>query len=335
MMRAITDTRPRLRARHRRARTLDITLHIGAHRTATTSFQHYMRQNARRLRRRGIGFWGPLRTRAGLLSGVFPGEDRGAADAARRRLATAVEKAERAGLSHLVVSDENIAGQPLHNIKTAALYPDVGARLARVARAFDYHLDRVVISVRPQPHYWPSLMAYAVQRGHALPSDEVLNSLSRSPRSWRDVIREAASVQGGEVVILRHDTAPDDALRAMTCGTIKVPAPDRDIHLNAAPDRPDLRAALDNRGDDPAMIPTGEGPWQPFTREQRTRMAENWLDDEFWLVAGAGGIATYLPDGRKTDTPHIPERAGHHLPPGLLGRGHGNGIEERRLVGSG
>ena len=51
---------------------MDIILHLGAHRTATTSFQHYLRANAAGLGAAGIGVWGPETTRDGLLAGVIP-----------------------------------------------------------------------------------------------------------------------------------------------------------------------------------------------------------------------------------------------------------------------
>ena len=110
--------------------------------------------------------------------------------------------------------------------------------------------------------------------------------------------------------------------------------------LALLPDAPDDRTTFrtwpgaPERGE-VQWAPAGEGRWQPFDPDQRAMLAESWLDDEFWLAAGAGGLATYHPHGRPASgTKHQPERAGHPLPPGLLGRGHGHGIEERRMVGS-
>lgn len=336
-MRAITDNRPRRRAWHRKAPTLEITLHIGAHRTATTRFQHYMRRHARPLTRRGIGFWGPLRTRAGLLTDILanPGQDHDQAQAARRRLLSALERAEKAGTKHLVLSDENIPGLPVDNIRNASLYPQVGPRVARLSEATEHRIDRVVLTVRPHHDYWASLLAYTVQRGHPVPDAAQIDRIARGPRLWQDMLRELASVQGGQLCVLRHHTPPGAALAAMTGGAVEMPEEGEAPVLNAAPDRAELRASLRTRGEDPGVIPAGEGRWQPFDADQRTIMAESWLDDEFWLAAGAGGIATYLPEGHNHGTKTSPARAGHHLPPGLLGRGHRNGIEERRLVGSG
>ena len=51
---------------------MDIILHPGAHRTASRSFQHYIRRNAGSLRAAGTAFWGPPEMRGGLLAGVVP-----------------------------------------------------------------------------------------------------------------------------------------------------------------------------------------------------------------------------------------------------------------------
>lgn len=336
-MRAITDTRPRQRARHRRARPMEITLHIGAHRTATTTFQHYMRESGPALRRAGIGFWGPLRTRGGLFTGLLPdgAEGDAGADMARARIAAALDRAERTGTRHLIVSEENILGLAARNIRLGRLYPQAGDRIARLARAFDGRLTRLAVTVRPQHGYWPSAIAYAVHRGHPVPDAARLERIARAPRGWRDVLRELAAAQGAAISVLPFGTGPETAMAVMTGGAV-TPAPAATtLCLNAAPDRAELRAALAERGADTAPVPAGEGRWQPFDPDQRAMLAESWLDDEFWLAAGAGGLATYHPHGRPASgTKHQPERAGHHLPPGLLGRGHGHGIEERRMVGS-
>lgn len=333
-MRAITLTRRPVAGRHGRPRTMEITLHIGAHRTATTSFQHYMRQNAPRLRRLGIGFWGPLRTRAGMFEGLMPDDraDGRSPDTARRRIGTALDRADKAGLRHLIVSDENILGRPSQNLSARTLYPECGDRLEALRRAFARRIDRTVVTVRPQPGYWPSLIAYAVYRGQPVPDANALDRIARDRRSWQDVLSD---FDADRLIVLQHGCSPQTTLAAMLDGRVRAPAEHAGHRLNAAPDRPDLRAATDTRGKGGATIPAGEGRWQPFDADQRAMLAEAWLDDHFWLASGAGGLATWLPQGLpQSETTYQPERAGPNLPPGRHERGHTNGIEERRLVGS-
>ena len=40
---------------------MDIFLHVGAHRTATTSFQHYLQANVGPIETLGVRVWGPSR----------------------------------------------------------------------------------------------------------------------------------------------------------------------------------------------------------------------------------------------------------------------------------
>ena len=318
---------------------MDITLHLGAHRTATTSFQNYMRQNAADLRRQRIGFWGPRRTRAGVFTGVLPHHGQpfaeGAFDAARSRILRAIDRAEASGLRHLIISDENILGAPSRNVWQGALYRDAGERVERVVRAFSGRVDRVVMTVRPQQDYWPSVIADAVHRGHPVPMAALLGRIAGSGRGWQDVVRDLAHAQTGETQILLHGTPPEETFRALTGGMAEAPQAHRHHHLNGAPGRAEIREALTERGADASAVPSGDGRWQPFDEAQTASLAEAWQDDAFWLAAGAEGLATCRPAATIEDTKtHRPDRAGFHLPPGLLGRGHPNGIEKRRMVGT-
>ncbi len=335
-MRRTIHIRPARRARQTGAPAMQITIHAGAHRSASTSFQQYMRQNTRGLGRRGIGFWGPLRTRAGLFDGLMAPGDAGV-DGACRRIAAALERARDAGVGHLVVSDENLLGSPTGNLRARALYPECAARMARVARAFAGHPVRIALSLRRQDGYWPSAMAYAVGRGLLPPGTRDLDAVAGSHRRWQDVIRDvAAATPGAAVIAMDHDLAPPEKLSHMTGQDCTALRDHADHHLNAAPDRAELRRVLAGRDIDPETIPAGDGPWQPFDPDQSAMLREAWQDDLFWLSAGADGIARYHTHNDRAAPARgfRPDSAGRHLPPGLLGRGHPHGIEERRLVGS-
>ena len=120
---------------------MEIILHLGAHRTATTSFQHYMGANAATLTAQGLGVWGPDVTRDGILTGVIPlpgGESaRRQMDRARGRIALRLAQARKAGLRRIVVSDENMIGAARRNLRQGRLYDSAGERMARFAHAFD------------------------------------------------------------------------------------------------------------------------------------------------------------------------------------------------------
>ncbi|TNF58078.1 MAG: hypothetical protein EP307_12730, partial [Rhodobacteraceae bacterium] len=150
---------------------MDVTLHMGAHRCATTSFQHYLRANAGWLARQELGFWGPLRTRTGLMQGLLPQPGQIEPDACPAQAGLRLQRAldQASGLRRLIVSDENFLGTMRANLRSGALYPGAGARAARLGAAFGDRLGEVVLNIRATDDYWASALGYSVARGHGLP----------------------------------------------------------------------------------------------------------------------------------------------------------------------
>ncbi|MGX0975180.1 hypothetical protein ACSSVY_000878 [Roseovarius sp. MBR-51] len=311
---------------------MEIILHLGAHRTASTSFQHYMRANTAALAARGLGYWGPEVTRDGVLSGVIPIAGAMSAtvqlDRARGRIALRLAEARAQGLNRVLVSDENMIGAARRNLRRGRLYPGIGDRMARFAHAFDGRITRVALSVRGQDSWWASALAYGVGRGHGVPEVDDLDRLVTVNRHWREVIGDlACALPGVDLVVLPHEAhagRPEDRLRAMT-GIEALPRKASRLWLNRAPHLAALRRAVAARGGDVTQLPEGEGRWQPFDRDQRLALQEAYADDLFWLGAGAEGLARLCEETG-------PDEAGRHLPSGQNARGHQNGFEERRLA---
>lgn len=310
---------------------MDVILHIGAHRTATTSFQHYLRRNSDALQRDGVATWEPRRTRNGLLTGVMPtAGHRAPADQLRRaagRIAMNLRGAELSGLTHVVVSDENIMGTPRRNLRTGQLYGDVGARMARFRAAFGARLNRVVLSVRPQHEYWTSVMGFWLGRGYGLPDARTVARIARARRGWQDVIRDVAeALPEVELRVMDHAgfaEAPDHRLGWMT-DRWPLPPTEPGMRRNPTPDLTDLKRELDENGVAPGDLSGGSVGWPPFDRDQTHALREAWEDDLFWLRAGADGLATWIEETG-------PETVGQNPRPGQTTRGQGHGIEERRL----
>ncbi|MEO0401901.1 MAG: hypothetical protein AAF214_05955 [Pseudomonadota bacterium] len=308
---------------------MKVILHIGAHRTGTTTFQAYMRQHTAALRAEGVGFWGPMRTRKGLFAGVqpVPGLGLSGAHRARGRIMLQMDKAARAGVETLVVSDENMMGAPRLNLRMRSLYPDAGERMARYACAFDGRIDKVVMSVRVLDHFWGSTAAFAVARGHLVPCDQLCETIAQGARSWRDVIADVAcAVPGAEIEVTPFETVigrPD--LTLATCTGQTAPRPDAVDWLNRRPSANALRAILVDRGEDPDQVPANEARWTPFNEHTRAALRETYADDMHWLVAGANGVATLTEDRNHTS-------AGRNRPAGLRNRGQSDDIQERRMA---
>lgn len=315
---------------------MDITLHLGAHRSASTSFQYYMRRNAARLAAVGIGVWGPQQIRRGLLAGVSPRP--GPVPAAQQfqracgRVALRIDKAADAGLTRLVISDENLIGTPRECLRNMRLYPGIGERMARHGAVFGPQVTHAVLSIRAQDTWWASAMALGVTRGARVPGARARAQILAGIRSWRDVITDlSCALPDVQLLILPHESfaaLPERRLAAML-GQEGMPQTHAREWLNPAPDLATLRGALADRGCDPARLPEGEGPWQPFSMAERAALREAYADDLFWLRAGADGLATLIEDPR-------PDQAGRTPQAGAQTRGLGHDEDgERRLAQAG
>lgn len=313
---------------------MKVILHVGAHRCATTTFQDYLRRNSGRLERRGIGFWGPRRTRNGLFSGIQPGPGVATGRDLPRRAAGRVQiqltRSAGLGVGHLVVSDENMMGSVRMNLRMGALYCGVGERMARFAQVFGARATEVVLSVRALDAFWTSSLGYALARGCAVPPDTLFARLADHPRSWRDVIEDlACAMPNARIRVAPFETfagRPEALLQAMT-GT---PGPKQHTRnwLNATLRLPELRKQIG--AERAAGLPVGDGRWVPFSPGQCAAMRGRYGEDLEWLAAGGDGLASLLcgPDETKKDA----RRAGPTLPPNDMTRGRRHDIEDRGMA---
>ncbi|MEP2717426.1 hypothetical protein [Pseudophaeobacter sp.] len=307
-------------------------LHLGAHRCATTSFQEYLRQNADELETQGIGFWGPRRTRNGLLHGVLPTPSLAGAQSlakrARGRIKMNLNQSRERGIEQLIVSDENLIGSTRTNLRFSGLYSGVGERMARYGEAFDGQVTSVALNIRSLESFWTSSLTYAVARGHRVPSAIQLQNLAESRRSWRDVITDiACAMPGVAIKVLPFETfggRPEQQLALLT--GCDAPRSHARVRLNASMRLEDLRAHL--LQGTAQELPQSEGRWRPFDEVQCAMLRENYADDLMWLAGGAEGLAQLVQD------PEQPA-AGLNPPQTDVTRGRPHDKQDRRLAGSG
>lgn len=310
---------------------MDVILHIGAHRCATTSFQAYMRRNAAKLEQDGIGFWGPRRMRGGLSSGLLPGprvfNGRAMTQRAIGRIRINLDDCKQ-WLKTLVVSDENMLGMMRANVRTADLYGGAGERMARFHAAFGDCASDAILNIRSPECYWASVLGHGVARGWGVPNDRQLARLADNRRSWRDVITDVAcALPGTRIWVLPHEIfagRPETQLAAVAA--VSTPGTFARDRLNATPALPALRDAAG--AEQAAHLPQGEGRWQPFSAEQIAVFRESYADDLMWLAGGADGLAWLMDDPDKKGT-------GANLPSTDKTRGRPNDNQERRMEGAG
>jgi hypothetical protein len=308
---------------------MEILLHVGAHRTATTTLQRMLGQSHVALQDAGLAYWGPKRCRAGLFDGLYgsgPALPPRRTGRATRRVALQARMARDNGAAMLLVSEENMLGTMRANTGAQVLYPDAGARVAGFAAGFAGHGLTIGISLRCYDAYWASVLGWRMRRGGPLPRPGFCDRLVTQPRRWRSVISDMArSVPAARVVVWTHETmaGQPDALVARLTGCRIALAGAQDRH-NASPSLAELRGYLEDIGADPALARGAGGRFMPFDADQRRALRDQYAEDLAWLAAGAGGLAEYLDEaGART------------LRPTGQGRGRPDDGEAGRLAHSG
>ncbi len=277
---------------------MDVILHLGAHRTATTSFQNYVRAQNDDLARCGEVFWGPRKMRQSALPGLFrrtaARKGRNVTKRAEGRIKLLCAQEKVRGTQKILVSDAHILGPWGDNLRHAAMYPGAGERVARVAQAFGSSLRRIVLCIRSQDLWWASICALSVARGHPLPGDLKRADISNCSRSWRDVITDVScAAPAAEIVVLPFEIYADQPDVVLSAALERSTLPESNRRwLNNSWDLPALRTFLREQGRDASALPDGSGRWQPFNTSQVARLREHYADDLHWLVAGADGLAT-------------------------------------------
>lgn len=116
-----------------------IVLHLGIHKTATTSLQDFLWDNRNELRKKGASFTSLDKTRANISPLI-----RSHKVPDREILQGLIEKS---GTDVDILSDENLMGLT-GDIKTGKLYPYAGGRVRRLCEQFDTRQIEVLLCVR-------------------------------------------------------------------------------------------------------------------------------------------------------------------------------------------
>lgn len=288
---------------------MDVILQIGAHRTASTSFQTYLRQNGIALAEMNVGSWGPYRLRKGMYHGIVPNTDLGIGPRqfarAKGRIAMHLERTAQKGLEHLIVSEENMLGKMRHNFTSQSLYPAAGERLARYVAAFDGSVKAIHLSLRCPSTYWTSALSFCIPRGVSVPREERIDAIAASPRSWRDVITDIAAAAPETSIFVstfeQHASAPHRLLSYL----LGTPAPNGKT-LIWRNQRPTVEQLLDLPLRTTELLRLHANihgtRWEPFSQTQRLALQESYADDLFWLRSGADGLAHLLEDPKSEKT---------------------------------
>lgn len=303
---------------------MEIILHLGAHRCASTTFQSYMWTNREILANAGLTSWTPRRTGDGLMRGMMrhPAlitlEDERQAIRSVGRIRIELDRLRRAGQRTLIISEENLLGSMKNNLRDARLYPLLRERLMRFRPAFEGYDLTVGFGIRSYEDYWASCLAHLMGQGHARPNTDTLDWLTTQPRRWRSLVRDmAAAFPRADIVVWPFERLgghPDVVLQQLI-GRFS-PAPGSDgAWRNRGKTLVELNHLVTQRGEAPLddrLLDTS-ARWMPFDEDQRSVLRAEYRRDLAWFKSGAECLARYA-DGRD----QLPEHSVRSVRPDLF-----------------
>lgn len=279
------------------ATSQSLLLHLGAHRTGSTSLQAVLDANAAPLSARGAAVLTPPRPgerdpdmqvrRA--LSGYLRHDGGGLARwRARRRAVRILAEATRDAAGPIILSDENLPGTAFA-VGRPALYPDVARHMARLARLLPAPPARVLLCVRDYadliPSYYAMMTLYANRRS---PFDAVRPAFFPLARGWAQIAADIRTAFPETTITVAPLEQTDDATRlsallgadlAATCD-----APPRP-RVNQRPTREAVAAALAgpklSKAEADVLITRHAGglPFDPLSLQEKADLTGRYGDD--------------------------------------------------------
>ncbi len=266
-----------------------IKLHIGAHRTGTTSLQSALHKHRPNLSARGVGYWGPFAMRAKRFPGIFKDysvqsllpERLEAVDSMVKTntalLKQRLEYQRQLGHEQIILSEENILGSIEKNTRMAQLYPHAAPRLEVFSRIFGPYISRISLTIRSYDEYWRSMITYALSHGRALPNPRQLQAFADQPSRWLDVIKDIRiAFPNTDICVMPFEDwigRPEAHIGAIFGASLGLPAQESQ-QKNASKNMAELRADLLAQGDEISAKLIGEADtaYTPFSRAQVTKM---------------------------------------------------------------
>lgn len=238
---------------------MQIGLHLGAHKTATTYLQRALKRQRGGLLREGVAAFGPDRLRGDLRlpSLAAPDSTPAAGFAALREAITAEHAAGR----RVLLSQENLLGttRPGRIARGAQLYPLATARLAAAMSGLGVTGAEVFLAIRSPLPFLASGHGQQAKAGRLMPFARYLDGVDPLALRWSELVARLAALDGvTQVIVWRfedHEAILPAVLARMlgarAAARLRLPA----RTSNTGPSARALDAALAAQRDDPARDP--------------------------------------------------------------------------------
>lgn len=191
---------------------MDVTLHLGAHKTASTYLQRRLEGSANALRHHGVVAYGPrlLREMVQHRIGNSLPRHRSAFRQGRAQVVhELICKEERAGVQRLVLSEEQLLGSVRELVLGEEFYENALTNLRAVSVALNGRPVTAVMAVRSYDRFLVSAYGQTLRGGHYLRFDSALRErMLNLRRGWPDLVGDIASAlpRGSEILLWRYET---------------------------------------------------------------------------------------------------------------------------------
>lgn len=160
-----------------------LVLHLGAHKTATTSIQQALETQRAALNSRGTALILPRDLRRGGTGSE--GDNHGDVPSLATQL---LDFSRRDRIQRIVVSEENLIGSSGQNLARKSLYPNITRRLERLPKALNHPNVTILFSLRDYGPFVSSSATTAIRRGKTFDADALRTAFLVLHRTWLDVV---------------------------------------------------------------------------------------------------------------------------------------------------
>ena len=283
---------------------MDIILHLGAHKTASTYLQKRLSRSHGRLKRHQISFHGPKSLRPQINKALCNQRGLSMAEAGHRRqtcLAELIYTEEAAGTKRLVLSEEQFLGSLREMVLGRDFYQDAPGRLDPIAKALGDRPVHLLLSVRGYANFLSSVYGQVIRGWRFMPFDQKLRDhflnqtqgwpelveliLGTFPSAHKITLWPFEDFAGVEHQILTHMAGPAVAeLKSVPNRPFSAPSQTTIdwLHAQAAagkpPDQDTVNAAYET-----ALKEHGHKPFDPWSVEERAYLDSRYRQDLIWL----------------------------------------------------
>ena len=192
---------------------MEVILHVGAHKTASTYLQLRLARSADHLAAHGIRAIVPAKLRERVSAAQTPLNPLNRVGRVRRgrqmaAIAELVREAEADGVARLVISEENLLGIMDPIVDDGAFYERAGGALAALWPSLARHRPRVALAIRSPASFYVSVWGYLLRRGRYVPFDaRARRAALEADRGWADLVGDisAALPPGAAMTVWRYE----------------------------------------------------------------------------------------------------------------------------------